>query len=110
MKDNPYSKILGMMKAKNEKYKDNIIIGKVVSASPFIVQVGDLQIDRDNILIADYLLEGYSRDYTTDRLIPGGSSSGNIKYADSVTEGDKLAILRTGDNQIYIIIARLKEV
>lgn len=108
MKDNPYSKILEL--TESEQDKDNVMIGEVVSASPLIVQIGDLQIDRDNILISDYLLSGHSRNYSTDRLIPNGSSSGNIRYTDTVKVGDKLAVLQTSDKQLYIIIARVKEV
>lgn len=110
MKDNPYSRLLELTKNNNKQDKDNVMIGEAISINPFVVKVGDLQIDKDNIYIADYLLSGYSRNYSTDRVIPNGSSSGNIKYTDSISKGDKLAILQTGDNQLYIIIARVREV
>lgn len=108
MKDNPYSKILEV--TESEPDKNNVMIGEVISASPLVVQIGDLPIYREDMLIADYLLSGYSRNYSTDRLIPNGSSSGNIRYTDTINSGDKLAVLQTGDKQLYIIIARVKEV
>lgn len=108
MKDNPYSKILEV--TENEPDKNNVMIGEVISASPLVVQIGDLSIYREDMLIADYLLSGYSRNYSTDRLIPNGSSIGNIRYTDTINSGDKLAVLQTLDKQLYIIIARVKEV
>lgn len=64
----------------------SIQIGRVVSPAPLVIQIGDLPIDADNILIADYLL------------------STRLKL------NDKLAVLPTFDRQLYIVLAKLVKV
>ena len=113
MKENPYSKLLEITKGKKkgiDRTTDNVRIGEVISTSPLTITIGELPIDKDNILVADYLLSDYSRDYTTNRHIPNGSDSGTMVFTDSVNVGDRLAILQTADKQLYIIIARVREV
>ena len=82
MKENPYSLILGTLKQDNNT-SNGVTIGNVISPNPLVVQVGDLQIDKDNILISHGL---------------------------NLVKGDKIAVFPTQDKQIYIILARLKEV
>lgn len=110
MKENPYSKLLEITQGPNKTKdkRDNVMIGEVISSSPLTIAVGDLQIDKDNILVADYLLNDYSRDYSTNRHIPNGSDAGTIVYTDGINIGDRLAMLQTADNQLYIIIARVR--
>ncbi|WP_158232834.1 DUF2577 family protein [Sporosarcina sp. P17b] len=113
MKENPYSKLLEITKGKNkviDRATDNVRIGEVVSASPLKITIGDLPIDRDNVLVSDYLLEEYKRDYKTNRYIPNGSDSGTMVFTDGIKVGDQLAILQTADKQLYIIIARVRGV
>lgn len=107
MKENPYSKLLEMTKGKQEK-NANVLIGEVISSTPLTIAVGDLQIDQDNILVADFLLDGYSRDYSTDRYIPNGSSTGTMTYTDGINVGDRLAMLQTADKQLYIVLSRVR--
>lgn len=109
MKVNPYSKLLEITKSQN-KARDNVLIGEVVSSSPLTISAGELQIDKDNILVADYLQNNYSRKYSTDRTIPNVGSTGTMTYTDGVQVGDRLAMLQTADRQIYIIIARVEGV
>lgn len=109
MKENPYSKLLEMTKGQKET-RDNVMIGAVISSNPLIITSGELQIYNDDILIADYLVDGYKRDYRTNRHIPNGSDSGTMTYTEGINVGDQLAMLQTADRQLYIIIARVKEV
>ncbi len=102
MKDNPYNKLIQQMKKQGKSVNTpSIQIGRVVSASPLMIQIGDLQIDRANILIADYLLNGYSRDAVIDDM------SGTLKLGPSLKANDRLAILPTSDKQTYIVLAKV---
>ena len=109
MKENPYSLILNTVKQDNNA-NNGVMIGNVISPNPLIIQIGDLQIDKDNILIADYLKVGYERNYSTNRSIVSGVDKGVMKYTDTLKVGDKLAILQTSNKQNYIIVSRLEEV
>lgn len=110
MKDNPYSKMVEIMKKQGSASNPpSIQTGTVVSPEPLVVKVGELQIDKDSILISDYLLKEYEREYQTssDRITWGDTNY--IKYTDTLRKGDLLAILPVEDRQLYIILARLKE-
>lgn len=107
MKENPYSKLLEITRKQN-KQVENVLIAEVISSVPLTIAVGELQIDGDNIFIADYLLSGYNRDYSTNRLIPNGSDVGTLVYTDGVNVGDKLAIIPTADKQLYVVLARVR--
>ena len=109
MKENPYSRLLEITKEQSRS-PQGVMIGEVVSTTPLTVSCGDLQIDADNIFIADYLLSGYNRDYSTNRLIPNGSDIGTMQYTDGLFVGDQLAMMPTADRQLYIITARVRRV
>lgn len=135
MKDNPYSKMIEIMKRQSANSNPpSIQIGEVIEPPPnLIIKVNDLQIDKDNILIADYLLKDYMREVRTDTMantpskqyVTGtttvsGTHDHNIKNLtlhntkvyteDTLEKGDLLAVMPVYDRQLYIILTRLKEV
>lgn len=63
--DNPYSGLINLMREQGSKYNPpGLILGEVKSPPPQInIKVGDIQLDKDNLYIADYLLPNYKRDY-----------------------------------------------
>lgn len=63
MKENPYSKMIEIMKKQGATSNTpSIQIGEVIEPPPnLVIKVNDLQIDKDNILIADYLLKEHKR-------------------------------------------------
>lgn len=94
MKENPYSKIIEIIKKQGATSNPpSIQIGKVIEPPPkLIIKIDDQQIDNDNILIADYLLKDHQQ------------------AVDTIKKGDLLAVMPVYDRQLYIILARLKEV
>lgn len=129
MKDNPYSKIIEQMKKQGASSNPpSIEIGEVILPNPLTIKIGDLQIDKDNILIADYLLKDYRRKVKIPEVTATGETNNvsvgdhgthkhsvdkigvnevEITFLDTLKQGDKLAILSTGDGQTYIILARV---
>ncbi len=80
---NPYIEILKHMQDQGAKYNPpSIQLGEMINSNT--CKIGDLQIDKDNLLIADDLL--------------------NIKA------GDIVAVIPTNDMQTYIILARVVKV
>lgn len=81
--DNPYSDMVGLIERRGAKNNPpSIQIGTIISIPPnIIVKIGDLQIDKDNIYIADYLLADYQREIS----IPESTATGNTN---DVTVGD----------------------
>ena len=72
-------------------------IGLVVSADPVTIKIGDLQIGKDNLLVADHILPGYERKTT----------GGDITFTDGLKSNDIVALIPTLDEQTYIVLARV---
>ncbi len=124
MKENPYSKMIEIMQKESANTNPPITqIGKVISPQPLIIEVGDLQVDKDNILIADYLLQNYKRKIkvpeseTTGEtaesnshkhdVVKVGINEVEVTFLDTLKQGDRLAVWPTEDKQTYIIVARV---
>ncbi len=103
----PYVKILNTMKSKGaESNSPTICVGQVISPPPnLIVQTKDLQLYKDDIYIADYLLSGYERNVA----ITDGNGT-TITTTDAIKIGDKLAIMPTSDLQTWIILCKVVEI
>lgn len=129
MKENPYSKMVELMKKQGATSNPpSVQIGEVISPNPLTIRIGDLQIDKDNILIADYLLKDYKRKIKIPEVVATGETNNvsvgdhgthkhsvekiginevEITFLDTFKQGDKLAALSTEDKQTYIILARV---
>jgi hypothetical protein len=104
-------------------------IGVVVSADPLTIKLGDLQIGKDNLLVADYLLPNYTRKITIPITDGSGVMSsvsvgehgshtheitelaiaedGEIIFTEGLKADDIVALTPTPDGQIYIVLERL---
>jgi hypothetical protein len=101
----PYVKILNLMTKKGAECNPlSICIGKVIAPPPeIIIQTNNIQLYKDDLYIADYLLQGYSRNVS---IAP--NCTGNIITAkDTIKVGDELAVLPTVDNQTWIILCKV---
>jgi len=129
MKDNPYSKLIEQMKKQGATSNPpSVQIGEVISPNPLTIRIGDLQIDKDNILMADYLLKEYKRKVKIPEVTATGETNNvsvgdhgthkhsvekiginevEITFLDTFKQGDKLAIIPTSDRQTFIILARV---
>jgi hypothetical protein len=105
--DDPYVGILGCMsQAAGERagaYKGPRI-GTVLSVNPLQVQVSGIVLDKDNLLVSDALLSGYSRGATL------GEESGTLTMGSGLSIGDRVQLLCDEDGQTYSLIAVLKAV
>jgi hypothetical protein len=110
MQENPLKMIIEVMRKEGSKFNPpSVLLGEVLNPPPeLIVKVNGIQIDKDNILVSDYLLNGYLRQYQTSGLSPElWSSTAQIKFIDTLKVGDTLAILPTMDRQKFIIISKV---
>ena len=124
MKDNPYSAILEAIGPGSQNLTSSVQLAVVVEQMPnLVIQLGDLQIDKDNIFIADYLLSGHKRKVSIPTAETGGETSfvdshnhkiesisiddTEITFIDDLKKGDNLAVFPTSDKQTYIILSRV---
>lgn len=99
---NPYSELVKIMQEQGAKFNPPTIeIGEVISPNPLKIRLGDLQIDKDNILINDFLLQGYQRQFKVNGI------TNEYEAIDTLKKGDLLAILPTEDRQTYIVLCKV---
>ena len=105
---NPYTRLLELMQKNGAALNPpSILLGEVISVSPLVISVGDTEVDNDNIYIADYLLEDYSRLINLLNIPTIGTVETTMKYTNTFAAGDLLAVLPTIDEQTYIILCRV---
>jgi len=92
--------------------------GVVISVDPLTIKLGDLQIGKENLLIADYLLPNYTRKISIPATIATGSTTeesitsvgipdGEIILTDGLKDGESVALIPTLDEQKYFVLARV---
>lgn len=75
MEENPYDGLLGMMQSEGARLNPpSICIGEVVTGNPLSIKVDELVLEQENLLIADFLLEGYKRSF---HVISSGTTHEN---------------------------------
>lgn len=84
--DNPYSSLIEIFRQEGAKYNSpDLMLGEVLTEMPNLtIKVGGVQLDKDNLYIADYLLEGYKREFKTESVkanISGGTVNGGTTSA-----------------------------
>lgn len=115
-----------MSRAGGKNNPPSLEIAVVIQEPPnLVIKIRELEIDNDNLLVADYLLENHSRRMafqdgspTGATLVSGDHSHGfasigidtDIYMKCSLKKGDLVAVLPTADKQLFIILARLSEV
>lgn len=89
MIDNPYSTMIELFRQEGAKYNaPELNIGVVLTEEPNLtIESNGIQLDKDNLYIADYLLSGYKRSFKSSATtnINGGSVNGSTNKA-SVSE------------------------
>lgn len=132
--DNPFITTIKLMRQNGEINNPTpFFIGEVISASPLLIQVGDIQLEREDVLINEMLLSGYERKlelHTTNATGQTASSSGGSGYAeyashshsisniaikdgtyktlDDFLKGDKLVLLMSQDQQQFIVLCKVR--
>lgn len=134
MKENPYNKLLSIMKDTSlNNNSPSIQIGKIITPPPEIqVSYNGIILDKNDIWISDYLLIGYRREAkghiisaTQNRAGGGGDAefashnhdidndyTDDIIYTDTLKVGDSVCIMPMmesddNSNQTYIILDRI---
>lgn len=99
---NPYSELLNLMREQGAKYNPPTIeIGEVISPNPVKIKLGDLQLDKDDVLINDFLLQGYKRQLKVNGI------TNEYETTDTLKKGDLLAIMPAGDRQRFIVLCKV---
>lgn len=87
--------IVNMSKNKNQLF----YLGKVISISPFIVDIGQLQLDRDDLLINKDLLKGNIR-----KIKIGDMQECEVENLEDVFKINDNVALITNDKQLFVLL------
>lgn len=97
----PYSELIEIMKQQGAKYNPPAVqLGKVVSTSPLAVKTADIQLNKSNLLVADYLLSGYTRTVSTSVF------SGSQKFTDGLKKNDTLVLVQI-DISTFLVLCKV---
>jgi hypothetical protein len=101
-----YSKLLKLMEERGAKNNPRTVeLATVVSVPPnLVIQTGDVQITNANILVADYLLNNYSRQININS---NPEIIGQINFIDTLNVGDQVAVQAVSDEQIYLVLCKV---
>lgn len=115
----PYVNILQHMQSQGKKFNPpSIDIGMVISSDPLTIKIGNLQLTKDNILVADFLLPNYKRKISIPTTNATGSTTeesitsiavpdGELIFTDGLKKDDMVACLATQGEQKYILLCRV---
>lgn len=86
--DNPYAGIINMMREQGGKNNaPNLMLGEVLTPLPELtIKTGDIQLDKSNLLIADYLMPDYKRSYSMTGVMHA-STPDNFAVTSTVDDG-----------------------
>ena len=116
---NPYVGLIEHMQKQGGKNNTPYIqTGVVITSDPLTIKFGDLQLSKNDLLVADYLLPNYARKITIPTTPASGSTTtgsitsigipdGTITLTDGLKADDIVALIPTLDEQIYFVLARL---
>jgi hypothetical protein len=126
---NPYSDLINMMQTQGAKYNSpSITLGRVINPLPnLIILIGDLQVDRDNLLVAEELgqhqrlgalAEAAATGFTDQTVISGygghshnirqvGYASGELTIEPCLNKDDLVAVIPMEGYQKYIVLCKV---
>lgn len=119
--DNPYMNLAEIMK--NSKGTETVpfFIGKVISAEPLLVQAGNIQLERDDMLINEFLLKNHKRkvhiksknmdadlDSKKDFKVSNiDMYESEIETEDDFKAGEQVILLMSIDQQQFVLLCKV---
>lgn len=96
--NNPY---IDIIKSINDKtlISPSIQLGTMLNSNT--LKVGELQLNKGDFYIADYLKKGYKRHLETEGVVR------KYETKDEIKNGDTVAVMCTEDMQTYIVLAKV---
>ena len=79
--NNPYNGILNIIKQQSNSSSSAVVIGKVISTNPLSISIGELFLDREDLMVNENVRE--------------------------FRKGDVLAMVPTSNGQKYIILCKV---
>lgn len=101
-----------MFKERNPKEWLGIQTGIVINEFPNIqIRLNEFVIlDKDKLLFASHLMNGYKRDYTASTGTEIGTITGTLEWTDTLKVDDQVILIPTSNEQKYYVIDKVEVV
>lgn len=124
MANNPYTDLLSVMRTEGSKYNPpSLQLATVISVAPLLLKIGDLQLNKNNFLIAEHLLQ-QTRKISFNSSVNGSLTAGgysgslsNLQIEDKemllksiLNINDTVAVLSIDEGQTYIILEKVVKI
>lgn len=120
--DNPYLNLLEIMQNQSKETPKSFVVGDILSSEPLSIKVAEnIILDREDMLINDFLLAKYSRkikfkENSVNGSIPLEKSLASSDMTereietleDSLKDGDKVVLLLSEDQQQFILLCKVR--
>lgn len=116
MRDNPYNKFLELMREEGAySNTTGVIIGVVKSVTPLLINIGKVDLDKDNLLVSSMLLDNYKRNVSIETSF----NTENLDRFDGIITGDmvindvglkvddKVAVIQLSNQVEFLIIDKV---
>jgi hypothetical protein len=103
MQDNPYTKLIGIMREEGKVFNPpSFVLGTVVKPLPnLVIDIGEIELETDDVLVSDLLVTGLT--------VHDGTQSEEIIYK-PLQLGDKVILFPDKEKDVYIIMSRVVSV
>lgn len=120
--DNPYLNFAEMMNKNKGKNIVPFFIGKIISDNPLLIQAGNIQLERDDLLINEFLLKNHKRkvhiksknmdadlDSKKDFKVSDiDMYESEIETEDDFKAGDQVVLLMSTDQQQFVLLCKVR--
>lgn len=128
--NNPYTEFAKEFKKRDNVSVQGITVGTVTSPPPnLVIVVNGFILDKEQLVVADYLLSGYKREmitrgsgnitaktpvpppiyYDQHTVIESIDFAGDITLTDTLKAGDKVIVMPSTNNEIYYVLSKVGE-
>lgn len=106
-RENPYSRLIELMRDEGTHFNPpSIRLAEIKSVEPLLINIGSVDIDKDNLLISDRLLKEYKRDVVLTTST--NSYTGELSYKDvGLNVGDIVLLLPVNNEQDFVLIDKV---
>jgi hypothetical protein len=107
-----YSELIRLMRQQGAKFNPTTLLLGIMQGSDS-VKIGDLVLDKEDIMIADYLLKDYAYELDTPYVsavnftADTATTQNRVVRKAGLKKGDVVAVMKLNHDDTYVILAKV---
>lgn len=102
--DKQMARLLGIMREQGKKDNpETLVLGTMTSSNSCMV--GELPLDSDDLLIAEYLTTGYHKAVSSNNP----SLKNDSTFVNPLKKGDQVVLMKVEEQDVYVILCKVVE-